>query len=132
MRIDETVRDYNVQFDELMCALKDEAEKNHDFLRYLTFRLDFNGFHQAASSSSSSMGDDTTAAAVPQVHSVRPGSAVSAMTNTDINNNNNNNLNNQKQFYVEKTQPGTSAKVPVHAAEVLQANITHASAARYK
>lgn len=76
------------------------------------------------------MGDTTTAAAVPQVHSVRPGSAVSAMTNADINNNNN--LNNNKQFYVEKTQPGTSAKVPVHAAEVLQANTTHASATRYK
>lgn len=45
LRIDETVRDYNQQFDELMTALKDEAEKSHDFLRYLTFRLDFNGYH---------------------------------------------------------------------------------------
>lgn len=45
MRIDETVRDYNQQFDELMTALKEEAEKSHDFLRYLTFRLDFNAYH---------------------------------------------------------------------------------------
>jgi hypothetical protein len=53
LRIDETVRDYNAQFDDLMTSLKDEAEKSHDFLRYLTFRLDFNNFGPTTGTASS-------------------------------------------------------------------------------
>ena len=165
LRIDETVRDYNQQFDELMTALKDEAEKSHDFLRYLTFRLDFNGYHvsttttmpppsaaplataatnpnptttSSSSSSSSSVQLGSTmaneSAADRQwkqqqqsrlVSSVRPGSAVSAMTGQPSRS-----LaaedGGAAGFYYNATAPGTSSRVAQHHPDVLAAS-THPS-----
>jgi hypothetical protein len=157
LRIDETVRDYNQQFDELMTALKDEAEKSHDFLRYLTFRLDFNGYHvsttttmpppsaaplataainpnpttTSSSSSSSSVQLGSTMANESAadrhwkqqqqsrlVSSVRPGSAVSAMTGQPSRS-----LAAEDGaaagFYYNATAPGTSSRVAQHHPDVL-------------
>lgn len=156
LRIDETVRDYNQQFDELMTALKDEAEKSHDFLRYLTFRLDFNGYHVSTttsmpaaplataatnpnpttSSSSSSvqlgstMANESTADRQWKqqqqsrlVSSVRPGSAVPAMTGQPSRS-----LaaedGGAAGFYYNATAPGTSSRVTQHHPDVLAASST--------
>jgi len=44
-RLDEAVREYSAQFDKIMGMLKDQDEKVADFVRFLTFRLDFNDYH---------------------------------------------------------------------------------------
>lgn len=44
-RLDETVSEYNRQFDELTGLLNEQGEIAGEILRFLTFRLDFNGFH---------------------------------------------------------------------------------------
>jgi gamma-tubulin complex component 3 len=45
-RLDESVKDYSIQFDILMSMLKDQGEKAGEMVRFLTFRLDFNEYYQ--------------------------------------------------------------------------------------
>lgn len=45
-RLDESVKDYSIQFDILMSMLKDQGEKAGEMVRFLTFRLDYNEFYQ--------------------------------------------------------------------------------------
>ena len=44
-RLDESVKDYSLQFDALMAMLHEEAEKHGDISRFLALRLDFNEYH---------------------------------------------------------------------------------------
>lgn len=170
LRIDETVRDYNQQFDELMTALKDEAEKSHDFLRYLTFRLDFNGYHvsttttmpppSAAAPSATATANPTTTTTITSsssssvqlgstmanesaadrqwkqqqqsrlVSSVRPGSAVAAMTGQP-----NRSMAAEEGgaagFYYNATAPGTSSRVAQHHPDVLAASTHQSTSSRF-
>jgi len=45
-RLDESVKDYSIQFDILMSMLKEQGEKAGEMVRFLTFRLDFNEYYQ--------------------------------------------------------------------------------------
>ena len=47
-RLNDSAKDYNVQFESLMGMLRAQGEEAEEFLRFLTFRLDFNGYYEAA------------------------------------------------------------------------------------
>lgn len=49
-RLDESMKDYSIQFDLMMDMLKEQGEKAGEILRYLTFRLDFNNYHSISQS----------------------------------------------------------------------------------
>lgn len=44
-RIEEAAEEYNKQFDTIMNLLRDQGEQANDFVKHLTFRLDFNEYH---------------------------------------------------------------------------------------
>ena len=45
-RLDESVKDYSLQFDALMAMLHEEKEDHGDISRFLALRLDFNEYHK--------------------------------------------------------------------------------------
>ena len=44
-RLDEAAKEYGANFEALMRMLKDQGDHAEEILRFLTFRLDFNGFY---------------------------------------------------------------------------------------